>query len=362
MSALLKPEEKVVYALRELYQSRGYAPFKMSKFEAYELYMQNKDFLVSDGVITFTEADGTLMALKPDVTLSIVKNFRKDATPLQKVHYSENVYRREDTFREIMQAGLECLGDIGCYELCEVIVLAAKSLSVISDRYVLDISHLQIVTDLLDAMPVSYEQRAQILRAIADKNEDALEIDGVDTSLLRTLLQTSGPMRTVLPCLSALCRTAASQEALEQLKTIYLVLQQNGLEDHVQLDFSIVNDMNYYNGIVFRGYVDGIPSGVLAGGQYDKLMTKMNKNAGGIGFAVYLDQLERLAAENKEFDVDIIMLYDDSADVAALSLAVNGISVNGGSILLLKEKTAGLCCRQLMQYKNGRVELLENNG
>lgn len=362
MNALLKPEEKVVYALRELYQSRGYAPFKMSKFEAYELYMQNKDFLVSDGVITFTEADGTLMALKPDVTLSIVKNFRKDATPLQKVHYSENVYRREDTFREIMQAGLECLGDIGCYELCEVIVLAAKSLAVISDRFVLDISHLQIVTDVLDALPITFEQKVQILRAIADKNEDALEIDGIDTSLLRTLLQTCGPMGAVLPKLSALCCTPASQEALRQLETIYLVLQQNGLEEHVQLDFSIVNDMNYYNGIVFRGYVDGIPAGVLAGGQYDKLMTKMNKNAGGIGFAVYLDQLERLSAETKEYDVDIIMLYDDSADIAALSLAANGISANNGSILLLKEKPSGLRCRQQMQYKNGRVELLENNG
>lgn len=362
MNALLKPEEKVVYALRELYRSRGYAPFKMSKFEAYDLYMQNKDFLVSDGVITFTEADGTLMALKPDVTLSIVKNFRKETTPLQKVYYSENVYRREDTFREIMQAGLECLGDVGCYEICEVLVLAVKSLSLISDRFVMDISHLQIVTDVLDSMVIDFEQKAQILRAIADKNEDALDIDGVDTSLLRTLLQTCGPIGSVLPCLSALCATAASQKALKQLETIYLVLQQNGLDKYVQLDFSIVNDMNYYNGIVFRGYVDGIPTGVLAGGQYDKLMSKMNKNAGGIGFAVYLDQLERLTAAVKEYDVDIVLLYDDSADVAALSLAANGISANSGSILLLKEMADGLRCRQLMQYKDGRVELLENNG
>lgn len=76
---------------------------KMSKFESYDLYMQNKEFLVSDGVITFTDTDGTLMALKPDVTLSIVKNYRAHQ-PLQKVCYNENVYRiggASKSYREI---------------------------------------------------------------------------------------------------------------------------------------------------------------------------------------------------------------------------------------------------------------------
>ena len=365
MTALLKPEERVIYALRELYCSRGYVPFKMSKFEAYELYMQNKDFLVSNGIITFTETDGTLMALKPDVTLSIVKNFRRDETPLQKVYYSENVYRKDDsshTFREIMQAGLECLGDVGVYELCEVILLAVNSLKTISDRFVLDISHLQIVTEILDNMELSFEQRASVLQAIADKNEDGLEITDTDTSLLHTLLQTCGPIAQVLPKLSNLCKTALSRQALVQLETICEVLKQNDLAQYVQLDFSIVNDMNYYNGIVFRGYVDGIPSGLLAGGQYDNLMTKMNKNAGGIGFAVYLDQLERLNLQSKEFDVDTVLLYDKSADISALSQAAKELSPDGESVLVLKKKPDGLRFRRLMYFENGRVELLEKNG
>ncbi len=365
MNTLLKPEEKVVYKLRELYRSRGYAPFKMSKFETYELYMQNKDFLVSDSVITFTETDGTLMALKPDVTLSIVKNFKKESTPLQKVHYSENVYRREGaghTFREIMQAGLECLGDVGCYELCEVIVLAANSLQAISDRFVLDISHMQIVKDVLDSLGLTFEQETKILQAIADKNEDALDLAEMDTSLLRTLLHTCGPISDVLPRLSDLCCTDASKLAFHQLCTIAEVLQQNGLDQFVHLDFSIVNDMNYYNGIVFRGYVEGIPSGVLSGGQYDKLMAKMDKNAGGIGFAVYLDQLERLSTEDKKYDVDIVLLYSKDSCISNLAEEANRLSANGESVLLLKKKPADMRCRKLMQYADGRVELLEDNG
>ena len=71
---LLKREERAVFALRALYRRYGYLPFKMSKFEEYELYARNKDFLLSDRVITFTDLNGRLMALKPDVTLSILKN------------------------------------------------------------------------------------------------------------------------------------------------------------------------------------------------------------------------------------------------------------------------------------------------
>ena len=112
---ILKNEEKAVFALRSLYKRYGYLPFKMSKFEEYDLYLKNKDFLVSDRVITFNDVSGKLLALKPDVTLSIIKNTRDMPGVKQKVYYNENVYRvSSDTghFGEIMQAGLECIGDM----------------------------------------------------------------------------------------------------------------------------------------------------------------------------------------------------------------------------------------------------------
>ena len=78
--------EQVVQQLRELYRRYGYTQYKMSKFEPYDLYVHNKSFLVSEDILTFTDADGRLMALKPDVTLSIVKN-AKEGAGLQKVYY-----------------------------------------------------------------------------------------------------------------------------------------------------------------------------------------------------------------------------------------------------------------------------------
>ena len=67
--SILKKDELAVFALRKLYSTHGYKKYKMRKFEEYDFYSENKDFLASEGIITFTDADGRLLALKPDVTL-----------------------------------------------------------------------------------------------------------------------------------------------------------------------------------------------------------------------------------------------------------------------------------------------------
>ena len=102
---IIKKDEQAVFSLRRLYRKFGYARYKMSRFEEYDLYVRNKDFLVSDEVITFTDHTGRLLALKPDVTLSIIKNTVDRPDTVQKVYYNENVYRvakGTHSFKEII--------------------------------------------------------------------------------------------------------------------------------------------------------------------------------------------------------------------------------------------------------------------
>ena len=89
--SLQKSEEVIVSDLRRLFRQYGYRQYKMNKFEEYDLYVENKRFLVSDSVLTFTDLDGHLRALKPDVTLSIAKNCAADTDTVQKLFYQENV-------------------------------------------------------------------------------------------------------------------------------------------------------------------------------------------------------------------------------------------------------------------------------
>ncbi len=353
----LKPEERVLFALRGLYQSYGYSQFKMGKFEEYDLYVRNKDFLVSDGVITFTDTDGRLMALKPDVTLSIIKNTRQMPGSVQKLCYSENVYRISGStrsFKEIMQTGLECIGEVDLYNLCEVISLAARSLALINPGYVLDLSHMGVVAAMLDALELDEDDRARVLSCIREKNPDGVRklCPGRDIDGILALIAAQGPAAQVIEALRPWCASGLGKDALDELEAVTDVLSSQGCNG-LRVDFSIVNDMDYYNGIVFMGYIPGIPSSVLSGGQYDKLMRRMDRDARAVGFAIYMDLLERLNDEPRPYDVDTVVLYDDTADVAALSRAMRQLTEGGVSAAARRSVPDKLRYRRLVRFMEG---------
>ena len=367
---MLKSGEQAVFDLRALYQRYGYAPFKMSKFEEYDLYVENKDFLVGDGVITFNDTNGKLLALKPDVTLSIIKNSKDENNgSTSKVYYNENVYRiskNTHTFKEIMQTGLECVGDIDIYAMTEVVLLAVKSLEAVSEDYVLDLSHIGILSALVDQLSVSAADKKQIIRCIGEKNAHGLKefcaTVGADEAVcekLAALITAYGKPSLVLPKLRALNAGKEADAAICELELITKTLEKVGYGDRVNIDFSVVNDMSYYSGIFFRGFVQGIPEGILSGGRYDKLMKKMGRKAGAIGFAVYLDMLERLDAHENEYDTDILLLYEDGADICELMHAVTVLAKNGTRVLAQKSVPDGVRYRQLLNYRNGGLEILE---
>ena len=361
MNCTLKKEEQAVFALRGLYEGYGYSPYKMSKFEEYDLYVRNKDFLISDGVITFTDTDGKLMALKPDVTLSIIKNSGNQPGCVRKVYYNENVYRvSEDAhcFKEILQTGLECMGAIDDATLYEVLRLAAASLTLVGDRAVLDIAHRGVVEDLLAPLTPTEEALTAIYRCLREKNPHELAavcgqfaIPADVAEKLGQLVAIYGAPADTLPRLTALL---GETEALTQLKKLTDAFVGTPYEDMLRIDFSVVAAGKYYNGLVFKGFVAGVPDSVLSGGRYDQLMLNMGRKGGAVGFAVYLDRLNR-EKEPVAYDVDTLLLYDESADLAALTAAADTLRQEG-SVMLQQEIPDKLTYRRLCRFENGEVK------
>ena len=329
---LFKNEEKAIFALRALYNSYGYLPFKMSKFEEYDIYVRNKDFLVSDSVITFNDTNGKLLALKPDVTLSIIKNTTDKAGCKDKVYYNENVYRvsqKTHQFKEIMQTGLECIGDIDEYDVFEAVYLAARSLDTVSPDFVLDISHMGIVSAILDDATDSRQFKKEAVKLIAEKSAHEITalckehgIPDCKAEAIISLVSTYGSIDAVLPKLEELCVSERAKKELCDLKALCALIKNTEYKNSIRIDFSVLNDMSYYNGIVFKGFLKGIPEGVLSGGRYDKLIERMGRKSGAIGFALYLDLLEELDTEKRLYDVDALVIYDSgvSADKVAATV------------------------------------------
>ena len=298
--SVLQSGKKIIFALRELYLQQGYTPYRMSKFEEYDLNARNKDFLVSDQVITFTDVNGRLMALKPDVTLSIIKNSKDQPTGLQKLFYNENVYRvakGAKGFKEIMQAGLECIGRVDKESIAQVIALAVKSLCTVSPDCVLELSNLSILEEAVGRLDLPEEAKPSLYQAVSEKNLHGVkalcvgaEAEAVE-KLLR-LVSIRGGIREAKEELRALSDEGAAHT--EAFLAVLEMLENSDAADRILIDFSVVNDTNYYNGIVFKGFIRGLPAAVLTGGQYDRLMRKMQRRSVAIGFAVYLDSLGRL--------------------------------------------------------------------
>ena len=336
--------------LEELSRKFGYAPYKMSRFEEYELYVRNKDFLQSDRVITFSGKDGRLLAMKPDVTLSIVKNAPETPGEVRKVHYRENVYRMDrDTgnFREILQAGIECVGDVGFYEAAEVVYLAAKSLEAIGEGTILSLSHVGLIRHALDESGLPDSARKQALDCLRRKREQELRSlcreHGADETIPVALLRAREPedLEKLLDDGNA---------AWNELRQIIALLPAG----RVHLDFSLGNDMKYYSGLVFKGYVRGVPNSVLSGGQYDRLLEHMGKKARAIGFAVYLDQLEHLEAAD-EWDVDTLLLCPDAAPGDILAAAES----LPGTVLAVKTEPGRRSWKRRAILNNGEVRYLD---
>ena len=139
----LQPKERDSFALRSLYETAGCRKYHMGRFEEYSLYQENRSFLSSEQVITFTDLDGRLLALKPDVTLSIAKTAQPAPGETLRYYYHENVYRpsaESHTFKEIGQMGLEMLGCIDEIATLEVLLLALASLEATDMDFALNIS------------------------------------------------------------------------------------------------------------------------------------------------------------------------------------------------------------------------------
>ena len=366
----LKYDEQAVFLLRSLYSKYGYKQYKMRKFEEYDLYVRNKDFLISDSVITFTDTNGKLMALKPDVTLSIVKNTKDSDGSVQKVYYDENVYRVSKgthSYKEIKQAGLECIGDVDTYCVCEVLSLAVKSLMTISENCVVDVSDLAILFALYDYIGLSYETRTRMTSLISDKNThemkrlcEDMSVSEESTALLEELISYNGTPDEILPRLKAMAERIGAQAEFSEFESVVSSLDEE-LQSKLRIDFSVVSDINYYNGIVFKGFIDKIPDSVLSGGRYDSLMQSMSRKSKAIGFAVYIDMLERFNIKEREFDYAAVLLYSENDIISTVKNAAQRLINEYGCVFTAKKLPEKATYGKLFELQNGEVILIENN-
>ena len=229
----------------------------------------------------------------------------------------------------------------------------------------LEVSHLGVLAAVLDAVGVTKDQKAAALKCVGQKNVHELAaicrtcgVTEENVHLLTALVTISGDPITVLPQIEALLNGIIDVAPLRQLLRVIQAMEDSKA---LRFDFSVVDDVRYYDGIVFKGFIRGLPGSVLSGGQYGKLMAKMRRRSGAIGFAVYMDMLERLEDSRKAYDVDAVLLYDETSGLDAVRAQADRLTARGCSVLVQRNMPENIRYRQLLKLREGEVEVLEDH-
>ncbi len=364
---MLRRDERITLELRALYEKYGYRKYRMSKFEEYGLYLENKNFLKSQQIITFHDLDGRVLALKPDVTLSIAKNTHASATSSEKFYYLENVFRldkRSGGYREISQLGLEYIGSLDARAKWEVMCLAQQTLAAIHPRHRMQLSHMGFWIALLNTAAINAMQRRELMELIGGKRlhelRSRLTEIGTGEEAAETVLRAAALSGEFYQTLSEARKIASDEEtaaALDELEAVYRLLEAKGLNQDLVLDFSLVSDSDYYGGVIFQGFVEGVPRALLSGGYYGNLLKKFGKDLDAIGFAVDLNELSFLYRTARENDVDVLILYDADTDLDALLTTADRMMNQGKKVRLENSEPEGIRAQERYHFtKKGLKE------
>lgn len=358
----LTKDEQVNLMLEGLFESYGYRKFKMRKFEQYSLYEEYKSFLTSEYVLTFHSPDGKLMALRPDVTLSIVKNTRADEQNTDKVFYRENVYRMDrhsKEFREIPQAGVELIGNVDSLATLEIVRMAKESLSMIDSNSILCLSHMGFTEGLLTACNVmSSDVRSRFLAYVASQNVHDLRLmlgDSIPSEEwidgLSAVLSSQGTYAETLALARKIAVNDQMSEALDELEKIGFSLSALDMAEGIRLDFTMQNDLSYYNGVLMQGYVEKYPGILLTGGRYDRLLTKFHKNLSAIGFALALGELNSCYPNRPDCDADVLLIYGPEMNINTVFAQAEAMRREGKRVRLATEMPREFTAKKVIDLR-----------
>ena len=325
---------EAVSRLTTMFRARGYRQVITPAIEFYDVFGSSAAHFPQENMYKLTDTRGRLMVIRPDCTIPIARLVatRLAASPMPlRLYYSENVYRVEHDLRgkrnEVFQTGVELIGSNALRSDLEIVELAASGLSDIGgERFRIELCHIGYFKALIDSLDAPGETKEQIRQCIEQKNYPALGdlLDPFGAAraalALRYLPRLFGG-EEVFEKAYALFDENGARESLDYLRSIYDYLRQLGLEGSVIVDLGLVNQIEYYTGIIFRGYFDGIGEPVLSGGRYDNLISDFGAALPAVGFAVNADLASAVIEKQPPQTPDILVFSDE----AHLPQAVNYI-------------------------------------
>ncbi len=314
---------------REIFAKHGYHMVQPPTFEYYDVY----DAAVTkpENMFKFFDTNGRMLALRPDLTTSVA---RLAATkPLgdlpYRIAYSGNAFRNDEAFslarqREFSQVGIELIGDGGETADAEVIAITIEALLEFGlTDFQIDMGQVEYFKGISEQAGLDAIQSDSLREKINDKDFvaiegmlDELSLDDEIRSIILELPKMFGGIDVVRDALqnSAIGQTARA--ALENLAKVYDILREKGLEKYLAIDLSMVPNLDYYTGIITKGFAKGVAFPICSGGRYDNLTAKFGKSMPATGIAIGIERVMTALRARDEIKAD-----DTSSEYITVALA-----------------------------------------
>ena len=320
---------QVQSALTALFRRRGYAEVSTPEVEFYDLFVQSGNPIPQEGMLKIIDRSGKIMVMRPDSTTPIA---RVAATKLKTVPLPQRLYYDQTVFRsghahdggssEIAQCGVEMIGAVGKKADVEMVAMAVDSLRACGvKRFHVELGHAGFFRALAARMDMPEDELEQMRAYIEGKNYaalgDLLEPYGGQQACraLKRLPYLFGGVET----LDEARGLAGESEALDYLRQIYDELDAAGYGGYLRFDLGLVHQIDYYTGVVFRGYAEGAGAPVQSGGRYDSLVERYGRKAEATGFAVDVDGVGSCLTVTVP-KLEMVVHYEDGCFAQALAV------------------------------------------
>lgn len=314
--------------LRSLFATGGYQEIETPGIEFYDVFACG-NFVAQENMYKLADQEGRILSLRYDGTIPAARlaaTLLKDEKPPLRLSYIENMYRFRESGggrqREFSQAGVELMGVSGAQADAEVIALSiASALEIgLSDLQV-SVGQVSFFRGLMEEWGIG-EEDAELLSKLVDQKDtvmldrmaDRLNVTSVNKQTLNMIPTLFGTFDTI-DLLEKRVKNKKSLDALDNLREILEILGDYGYLKYVSLDLGMLRSLDYYTGMIFKGFTHEVGFPIISGGRYDKVVSVFGRDLAAVGFSIGITLcIAALHRQGKEFrrkTVDAIIGYDN---------------------------------------------------
>lgn len=351
---------KIEATARQVFSSYGYRMVQTPTFEFFDVYdtaTPNK----AESMFKFFDVNGRMLALRPDFTTSIARLAATkpvgEELPLR-LSYAGSTFRNDEAFsqarqREFSQVGIELIGKNSPEADAEVIKVTIDTLLGVGMKgFRIDIGQVAYFMELAKQANLDKEQTDHLRGLINDKDFvaihkllDTMELSDDIKQIFIDMPTRFGSAQVIDKAMEQKGIGNQAKEALENLKEIYAILKDKGLEKYISIDLGMVPHLDYYTGMIFKGFTYGVGFPICSGGRYDNLMEKFGRKLPATGAAIGVERImaafhDKKASGKGEETPEYITVALAKGRLAELSIDI--FEKLGYDVAQMKEKTRKL--------------------